>query len=170
MIGKRTSKDILIYITLLVVVLTTAIFNHNVIAQTETEQKLTTELSGVNEVPPTNSSSTGLAEFEIEGTDSIRYHVNASNIQDVTAGHLHGGLEGENGPIVVQLFSYDTPRNHVSESGIITAGNSSFQGSTTTSQQQLKDFMDAMRTGQVYVNIHTEQNPDGEIRGQITTN
>ena len=126
------------------------------IAQTETEQKLTTELSGVNEVPPTNSSSTGLAEFDIEGTDSIRYHVNASNIQDVTAGHLHGGLEGENGPIVVQLFSYDTPRNHV-ESGTITAGNSSFQGSTTTSQQQLKDFMDAMRTGQVYVNIHTEQ-------------
>jgi hypothetical protein len=30
--------------------------------------------------------------------------------------------------------------------------------------------MSAMRTGQVYVNIHTQQNPDGEIRGQITTN
>ena len=60
--------------------------------------------------------------------------------------------------------------NQVSESGIITAGNSSFQGSTTTSQQQLKDFMSAMRSGQIYVNIHTEQNPDGEIRGQITTN
>ena len=168
MIDKRASKDIVIYITLLVVVLTIAIFDHTVIAQTEAQQKLTTELSGVNEVPPTNS--TGLAEFDIEGTDSIRYNVNASNIQDVTAGHLHGGLEGENGPIVVQLFSYDTPQNQVSESGIITAGNSSFQGGTTTSQQQLKDFMDAMRTGQIYVNIHTEQNPDGEIRGQITTN
>jgi CHRD domain-containing protein len=152
-----------------VVVITTAIVNHAVIAQTE-EQKLTTELSGVNEVPPTNSSSTGLAEFDIIGTDSIRYHVNASNIQGVTAGHLHEGLEGENGPILVQLFSYDTPMNQVSESGIITAGNSSFQGSTTTSQQQLKDFMSAMRTGQIYVNIHTEQNPDGEIRGQIATN
>jgi hypothetical protein len=169
MIGKRTSTDICIYITLLVVVITTAIVNHAVIAQTE-EQKLTTELSGVNEVPPTNSSSTGLAEFDIIGTDSIRYHVNASNIQGVTAGHLHEGLEGENGPILVQLFSYDTPMNQVSESGIITAGNSSFQGSTTTSQQQLKDFMSAMRTGQIYVNIHTEQNPDGEIRGQIATN
>jgi hypothetical protein len=169
MIGKRTSTDICIYITLLVVVITTAIVNHAVIAQTE-EQKLTTELSGVNEVPPTNSSSTGMAEFDIIGTDSIRYHVNASNIQGVTAGHLHEGLEGENGPILVQLFSYDTPMNQVSESGIITAGNSSFQGSTTTSQQQLKDFMSAMRTGQIYVNIHTEQNPDGEIRGQIATN
>ena len=69
MIGKRTSTDIFIYITLLVVVITTAIFNHTVVAQTETDQKLTTELSGVNEVPPTNSSSTGLAEFDILGTD-----------------------------------------------------------------------------------------------------
>jgi hypothetical protein len=170
MIGKRTSSDIFIYITLILVVITIAIFNHTVIAQTEAGQKLTTELSGANEVPPTNSSSTGLAEFDIIGTDSIRYDVNASNIQNVTAGHLHGGLEGENGPIIVTLFSYDTPMNQVSESGIITAGNSSFQGATTTSQQQLEDFMNAMRTGQIYVNIHTEQNPDGEIRGQITTN
>ena len=58
------------------------------------------------------ASSTGLAEFDIEGTDSIRYSVNASNIQDVTAGHLHGGARRrEYGPIVVQLFSYDTPQN-----------------------------------------------------------
>jgi hypothetical protein len=170
MIGKRTSTDIFIYIILLVVVITTAIFNQSVVAQTEADQKLTTELSGVNEVPPTNSSSTGLAEFDISGSDSIRYNVTASNIQNATAGHLHGGLEGENGPIIVTLFSYDTPMNQVSESGIITAGNSSFQGATTTSQQQLMDFMDAMRTGQIYVNIHTEQNPDGEIRGQIATN
>jgi hypothetical protein len=70
-IGKRISTDIFIYITLLLVVITIAIPNHTGIAQTE-EQKLTTELSGVNEVPPTNSSSTGLAEFDISGSDSIR--------------------------------------------------------------------------------------------------
>ena len=49
MIDKRASKDIVIYITLLVVVLTIAIFDQAVIAQTEAEQTLTTELSGVNE-------------------------------------------------------------------------------------------------------------------------
>ena len=170
MIGKRTSTDIFIYITLLLVVITMAISNHSIIAQTEEEQKLTTELSGENEVPPTNSSSTGLAEFTIIGTGYIQYNVTASNIQNVTAGNLQGGLEGENGPIIVTLFSYDTPMNQVSESGTMTAGNSSFQGGTTTSQQQLTDFMNAMRTGQIYVNINTVQNPDGEIRGQITAN
>ena len=49
MIGKKPNTDIFLYITLLVVVITIAIFNHTVIAQTETDQKLTTELSGVNE-------------------------------------------------------------------------------------------------------------------------
>jgi hypothetical protein len=31
----------------------------------------------------------------------------------------------------------------------------------------LEDLVAAMDSGQTYVNIHTTQNPDGEIRGQI---
>ena len=112
---------------------------------------MTTELSGENEGSRTTLSSTGLAEFTIKGTGYIQYNDTASNIQNVTAGNLQGGLEGENGPIIVGLFSYDTPMNQVSESGIMRAGNSLFQGGTTTSQQQLTDFMNAMITAPVYV-------------------
>ena len=54
-----------------VVFMITAAVNHSAIAQTEAVQKLTSELSGENEVPPTESQSTGLAEFNIIGTDSI---------------------------------------------------------------------------------------------------
>jgi hypothetical protein len=32
---------------------------------------------------------------------------------------------------------------------------------------QLSDLIDAMNNGETYVNIHTEQNPNGETRGQI---
>jgi hypothetical protein len=32
---------------------------------------------------------------------------------------------------------------------------------------QLTNLATAMSNGETYVNIHTEQNPDGEIRGQI---
>jgi hypothetical protein len=35
--------------------------------------------------------------------------------------------------------------------------------------KQLTDLVTAMRNGEIYVNIHTEQNPNGEIRGQITS-
>ena len=167
----RVDMDSFIFVTfLMAMVVTVTNFNYTVMAQTEAREKLTAELSGQNEVPPTNSLATGFADFEIIGRDSIQYNLNATSIENVTAGHLHGGLEGQNGPILVQLFSYDAPVNQVSETGTITENNPAFLSGTVTSQQQLHDFMTAMRKGQIYVNIHTEQNPDGEIRGQITTN
>jgi hypothetical protein len=53
----------------------------------------------------------------------------------------------------------------VSEGGTVTADN--LEGPMAGSQ--LSDLIDAMNNGQAYVNIHTEQNPDGEIRGQIVS-
>src|SRR5512132_4173546 len=78
-------------------------------------QKFMAKLSGQDEVPPTDSQATGMAEFTPMGTDSVMYSVNASNIQGVTAGHIHLGKQGENGPVVVTLFKYDSPMNQVSE-------------------------------------------------------
>ena len=80
-------------------------------------------LTGSEEVPPVQTNATGLADispYTIAG-DSITYTVNATNIEDVTAGHIHFGKPGENGPIVFTMFKYDPPRNEVSESGTITA-------------------------------------------------
>ena len=37
------------------------------------------------------------------------------DIEDVTAGHIHYGVKGENGPVIVTLFKYGTPMNEVSE-------------------------------------------------------
>jgi len=31
------------------------------------------------------------------------------------------------------------------------------------------DLIKAMERGETYVNVHTEENPNGEIRGQIST-
>ncbi len=33
--------------------------------------------------------------------------------------------------------------------------------------KQLSDLIDVMKSEGAYVNVHTQQNPDGEIRGQI---
>jgi hypothetical protein len=98
------------------------------------------------------------------GTDSVMYNVNVTNIEGVTVGHIHSGQRGENGPIVVTLFKYDSPMNEVSESGSITADK--LEG--PMAGKQLSDLATAMGNGSTYVNIHTEQNPNGEIRGQIS--
>jgi hypothetical protein len=126
------------------------------------DQKFTATLSGQEEVPPTNSQATGMAEFTVMG-DSVEYTVNASGMQGVTAGHIHSGKQGENGPVVVTLFKNDTPTNEVSETGSITPDK--LEG--PMAGKQLTDLASAMNNGDTYVNVHTEQNPDGEIRGQI---
>jgi hypothetical protein len=127
------------------------------------EQKFVATLSGQEEVPPTNSQATGMTEVTVTG-ENAEYSVNASNIQGVTAGHIHSGRQGENGPIVVTLFKNESPTNEVSETGSITADK--LEG--PMAGKQLTDLVTAMTNGETYVNIHTEQNPNGEIRGQIT--
>jgi hypothetical protein len=128
------------------------------------EQKFTATLSGQEEVPPTDSQATGMAEVTVTG-DNAEYSVNATNIQGVTAGHIHSGKQGENGPIVVTLFKNESPTNEVSETGSITADK--LEG--PMAGKQLTDLVTAMSNGTTYVNIHTEQNPNGAIRGQLTS-
>jgi hypothetical protein len=124
--------------------------------------KFVINLSGSEEVPPVQTEATGVAEFIPMGTDSIAYSVNATNIESATAGHIHLGAKDENGPIVVTLFKYDSPMNEVSENGTITADK--LEG--PMAGKQISDLAAAGANGTLYVNIHTEQNPNGEIRGQ----
>ena len=142
-----------------VVVATTTVSTNSVYAQGP--QKIVMNLSGSEEVPAVQTEATGVAEF-IPGEDSVAYSVNATNIQGVTAGHIHLGNRGENGPVVVTLFKYDSHMNEVSETGTITADK--LEG--PLAGKQLSDLAAAGANGTLYVNIHTEQNPNGEIRGQ----
>lgn len=127
------------------------------------EDPFAATLTGGEEVPPVETQASGAAQFQMLAENAMSYSVNATGIQAVTAGHIHAGLPGENGDIVVTLFSYDPARDEVAEAGTITADD--LEGPMAGGP--LSDLMDAMEEGETYVNIHTEQNPNGEIRGQI---
>ena len=123
-----------------------------------------TVLSGDQEVPPADTQAAGIADFSPSNDgDSIDYTINADDIVGVTAGHIHYGIEGQNGPIAVTLFEFDSTQDEVSESGSINADDllGPLEG------MQISDLVDAFNDGNTYVNIHTEHNPNGEIRGQI---
>ena len=80
-------------------------------------------MSGGEEVPPVTTSATGTAEFNLS-PDGIRYQLSLSDISDVTAAHIHSGNVGENGPVIVTLYSSDTQANQtdgVFAQGTITA-------------------------------------------------
>jgi hypothetical protein len=111
----------------------------------------------------TNSQSTGKAKFIITNENSIFYSINASNIENVTSGHIHQDKQDENDPIIVPIFNYDYSMNKVFERGIIT--DNSLQG--PLANETISKFIHVLRNGDAYVDIHTRQNPSGEIYGQI---
>lgn len=122
-------------------------------------------LTGQEEVPPVNTEATGKAIFvpDLPNNETMSFYVNFTSIEGVTQGHIHSGSQGENGEVVVTLFNYDSPQGAVTENGTFTSSNleGPMQGKT------IGDLMIAMENGTTYVNIHTEQNPEGEIRGQL---
>lgn len=122
-------------------------------------------LTGLEEVPPVDTQATGHAVLVpiSPSNQTIQYFVNVTGIQGATQGHIHSGAQGENGAIIVTLFKFDSPQNTVFEKGNITANNleGPLQGKT------IPDLIAAMKNGSTYVNVHTEQNPEGEVRGQL---
>ena len=125
------------------------------------------ELTGNEEVPPVQTDATGSAQFTAPHFDNIGYSINVSNIDKVTAAHIHSGKQGENGPIVVTLFKAETPSSEAIN-GILTSGNitnANLEG--PMAGKTLTDLTQSMELGETYVNVHSQDHPNGEIRGQI---
>jgi hypothetical protein len=126
-------------------------------------------LTGASEVPPVQTNASGEADLDVEIEDGQRvvdYNIFVNNIDRVTQAHIHQGSSNETGPIIVPLFNASTPTGPVAgqlAEGHITSAN--FVG--PLQGRQLDDLIDIMQNGTAYVNVHTEQNPDGEIRGTV---
>jgi CHRD domain len=125
--------------------------------------KYAAKLSSQNEVPPNTSGATGEASFKSSNKD-LTFSINATGITNATAGHIHQGKPGQNGPVLVTLFNNTSPKNTVEEKGVITASmlEGSLKGKT------ISNLITAMEKGDTYANIHTTQHPKGELRGDIT--
>lgn len=131
------------------------------------EQKFTAKLTAKEEVPPNDSPATGMAWVKTSESEA-GFEVNVTDIDKATAAHIHLGEKGKNGPVVVTLFKSDTPtemKNGTLGEGNFTASN--FEG--PMKDKGLNDLVTAMQNGSTYVNVHTTDMPDGEIRGQLTS-
>jgi len=105
-------------------------------------------LSGANEVPPVTTSATGDGTISVADDGAVSGSVTTKGIQG-TAAHIHMGAAGKNGPVVVP-FTKD--------------------GDTYKAASGAKlnpDQMKAFKAGELYFNVHSAANPNGEIRGQL---
>ena len=109
-------------------------------------------LNAKSEVPPNASAATGTANINYDpATKKLSWTLTYSGLTGpATAAHFHGPAEaGKNAGVAV---------------AIPNAGKSPAEGSATLTDAQAADLV----AGKYYVNVHTQANPGGEIRGQVT--
>jgi hypothetical protein len=149
----------------------------------------TATLSGKEVVPPVETGGTGMANFEVSD-NSISYQINVLNAGKITSVQIHKGVAGTNGDVLVTVFKPkgnsgnlmdDLPKigdlPKFSDISSITQKSSSFSASGNINEESLTgpmkgktiaDLVLAMQSGETYVNVQTEDHPEGELRGQIS--
>lgn len=124
-------------------------------------------LGGNESVPAVKTKAKGDAEFKLsKDGKSLHYKLKVSNINNVNAAHIHKGKKGQNGPVVAGLFA--GPKKEGNFKGTLSEGTitekelmGELEGKTVDTLVQL------IKSGDLFVNVHTDTYPDGEIRGQI---
>lgn len=124
-------------------------------ANTEDEVQLTAELTPEAEVPgPGDDGASGSFEGTMElreASGELCYELTASGVSsEVVSAHIHRGEEDEAGEIVIEL---QAPVD----------GSSS--GCETVEAMDLVDLLE--ETSSFYVNVHSQDHPDGAVRGQL---
>ena len=104
-------------------------------------------LGGGQETPSITTTATGTGTFTLNAAKTqLTYHV-THNVVGGSAAHLHLGFGGEAGAVAFPLMPFSADMT-----GTITV--------TAADAAHLE-------AGQIYVNVHSATNTDGEIRGQL---
>jgi hypothetical protein len=112
-------------------------------------------LTGDQQVPPVQTSGSGTANLTYDAsTRVVTWNITFSGLSSqATMAHFHGPAPaGKNAGVKVWL----------SQKGNMDV-TSPISGQATLSPDDAKMF----EAGDMYVNVHTKNNPGGEIRGQV---
>ncbi|HWI38010.1 MAG TPA: CHRD domain-containing protein [Burkholderiales bacterium] len=105
-------------------------------------------LTGAEEVPPVSTQAKGSGTFRVADDGTVTGSVTTEGVSGTMA-HIHQGAKGQNGPVIVPLTkngdTYSVP-----------------EGRKLTPAQ-----MDALKAGNLYVNVHSNAHKGGEIRAQL---
>lgn len=133
----------------------------------QTEEVFKARLAGTEEVPP-NESPAGGSAWVKTNNDNIEYEVNVTDIDKVNAAHIHLGEKGKNGPVILTLFKEEPTELKTGKLGEANLTASNLEG--PMKGKSGADLVAAIKNGTTYVNVHSTDFPDGEIRGQLEAN
>lgn len=128
-------------------------------AAQETEMKFMADIQPAEGV---DSQGTGMADVTLDPDSmTLRWQMVYDGLTgEPVAAHFHGPAEpGETAPPVIDMTT-DIMGDELTDEPLPT---DIMAGSAELTEEQIADF----QAGMWYINIHTEQYPDGEIRGQV---
>ena len=112
------------------------------------------KINGAQQVPVNSSIALGLGSLTLNATrDTLCVNVGWTGLSSALTGiHVHSGVAGTNGAVLIDLMPF-VQGDHLT---------------TTITGAAITPAIIAMHVrGELYLNIHTVNNPNGEIRGQI---
>lgn len=135
-------------------------------------QDFVAELKSETVVPPVKSNATGVVYCQLDKKDNkIDYSLIVRDLDEATAAHIHIGKEGEkneNDTVIVSLYKpFKAPRLL----GRILSVDDDITSDTLEGPlagKQLSDLVNIMNNRTAYVDIHSQEYPNGELRGQIS--
>ncbi|MDG5761782.1 CHRD domain-containing protein [Natronococcus sp. A-GB1] len=138
----------------------------------EIPESYSVELTGGAETHEVKTNASGVATFEADfEACEIHYTIDVEWLCDATQAHIHYGSEGEDGPVVAQLYPEDGSESKLIEGrfdGTLAEGTlttDDFEGKFA--DKGFKAIAQKLAEEGAYVNIHTESYPEGELRGQV---
>lgn len=113
------------------------------------QQPMSIALKGAAEVPAVTTSATGTGQITVRPDHSVSGSIKISGATPTMA-HIHEAAAGKNGPPIITLNK---------------AADNSF---TVPPDAKLSDAQYASyMAGNLYVNVHSAQYPNGELRAQL---
>ena len=139
------------------------------------------QLDGFEEVPAVSTTGHGAfrATLSRDGSE-IEFELRYADLEgQVAQSHLHLGQRGVNGGIAIFLCSNlgngpagtpTCPPPPAVITGTLTADDVVGPAAQGIAPGELGEVLRALRNGAVYVNVHSDLFPGGEIRGQLRLN
>ncbi|WP_447974281.1 CHRD domain-containing protein [Nitrospira sp. Kam-Ns4a] len=143
------------------------------------EERFLASLSGYDEVPAVSTPAVGELRGKISGDEqSIAYELSYGGLQaPVRFAHIHLAQPGVNGGIIVflcQTAGFPDPTGLAppclqegTVTGTLTAANVIGPAAQGIAAGEFGELLAALRAGATYANVHSNQFPGGEIRGQL---
>jgi hypothetical protein len=167
-----------IFISLIALLALVAIFSAASAKAGGDSDNFAAQLSGRDEVPARETNARGVATFKLSADGSeLGYTLNVANIDNVFAAHIHCGAADVARPVGVTLFMGTVASGRFD--GVLAQGTITVPDpGNSCGWFTLADVLTAIRSGNTYVNVHTNDGvaptntgpgdfPGGEIRGQI---